>query len=149
MRAVIQRVNSASVTLPGGERREISRGLLIYLGIGQKDDSGRAARLCDKVLSLRIFPNSESKFDKSVLDVKGDVLVISQFTIYGDPWAGRRPDFTSAAPPEPAKKLYEEFVGLVASSGLTVKAGEFAAHMLIESVNDGPVTVWAEWPPGG
>ncbi|MBI5882756.1 MAG: D-tyrosyl-tRNA(Tyr) deacylase [Elusimicrobia bacterium] len=149
MRALIQRVNSASVTLPDGEKRAISKGLLIFLGIGERDDSTRAARLCDKVLNLRIFPNSESKFDKSVLDIKGEVLVISQFTLYGDPWSGRRPDFTSAAQPEPAKKLYEEFVSLVRSSNLTVKAGEFAAHMLIESVNDGPVTIWAEWPPGG
>ncbi|MFA6317717.1 MAG: D-aminoacyl-tRNA deacylase [Elusimicrobiota bacterium] len=149
MRAVIQRVNSASVTLPGGERRAIAKGLLIYLGIGQKDDSTRAARLCDKLLNLRIFPDSENRFDKSVLDIKGDVLIISQFTIYGDPWSGRRPDFTSAAGPEPAQKLYTEFVSLVRSSGLTVQAGEFGAHMLIESVNDGPVTLWVEWPPGG
>lgn len=83
------------------------------------------------------------------MDVNADILIISQFTIYGDPWSGRRPDFSSAAPPEPAKKLYEEFTSLVCSSGLKVKAGEFGAHMLIESVNDGPVTIWAEWPPGG
>lgn len=104
--------------------------------------------MCDNILGLRIFPNSESKFDQSVMDVKGEVLVISQFTIYGDPWAGRRPDFTAAAAPEPAKKLYEEFVEFLKLSGLTVKTGEFAAHMLVESVNAGPVTFYMEWPPG-
>lgn len=148
MRAVVQRVNSASVTLPGGERREIAKGFLIYLGVGKGDTSAQAQRLSEKILNLRIFPNTDSKFDKSVLDLKGELLVISQFTLFGDPWAGRRPDFTSAAPPAEAKQLYKEFVGMVRKSGLTVKTGEFAAHMLVESVNDGPVTIWVDLPPG-
>lgn len=144
MRALVQRVSSAAVLLPGGERRAVGRGLLILLGVGKGDSEAAARRLADKVMNLRIFSNAGGKFDRSLLDERGEALVISQFTLFGNPWEGRRPDFTAAAAPSEAEPLYRRFVELLASAGLKVLTGEFGAHMAVESVNDGPVTLWVD-----
>lgn len=144
MRALVQRVARAAVRLPEGETRTTGRGLLIYLGVGLADSPETARKLADKISKLRIFPNAGGKFDRSILDEKGEALVISQFTLYGDPSGGRRPDFTAAAPPAQAKPLYESFVGLLREQGLSVRTGEFGARMAVESVNEGPVTLWLD-----
>lgn len=145
MRAVVTRVLRSSVTLRdgarAGETRACGPGLLILLGVGEGDDAARAKKLADKILALRIFSNAEGKFDRSVLDLKGELLVISQFTLYGSVKGGRRPDFTAAARPELAEPLYRRFVELLRESGLRVETGEFGASMAVESVNDGPVTL--------
>jgi D-tyrosyl-tRNA(Tyr) deacylase len=144
LRALVQRVDRAAVHLPSGESRAIARGFLILLGVGQGDDEAAAKKLADKIVNLRIFSNAEGKFDKSLLDEKGEALVISQFTLYGEAKGGRRPDFTAAARPELAAPLYELFARSLENLGVAVKRGEFAAHMKIESVNDGPVTLWLD-----
>jgi D-tyrosyl-tRNA(Tyr) deacylase len=145
VRAVVARVLSAPVTLrdgpSAGERRAIGPGLLVLLGVGPADGEEQAAKLVDKLLALRVFPNAEGKFDRSIVDEKGDLLLVSQFTLYGSLKKGRRPDFTGAARPELARPLYERVAALLAESGLTVRTGEFGASMAVESVNDGPVTV--------
>lgn len=144
MRALLQRVDRASVSLPSGEKRSIGRGLLIYLGVGQSDSPAAVKKLVEKVLNLRIFSNDQGKFDRSVHDERGEILVISQFTLFGEAKGGRRPDFTSAASPEKAKPLYAGFALLLRESGLEVRTGEFASKMSVESVNDGPVTIWLD-----
>ena len=141
MRAVACRVARAAVTIDKGERRETGPGLLVLLGVGPDDTQAQAERLAAKLLELRIFSNADGKFDHSVKDVKGELLVISQFTLYGSVKGGRRPDFTGAAKPALAEPLYRSFCALLASSGLRVATGEFGAHMDVESVNDGPVTL--------
>lgn len=141
MRAVACRVTRASVVIDKGETRSTGPGLLVLLGVGPDDGKAQAERLAAKLLELRIFSNAEGKFDHSVKDVKGELLVISQFTLYGSVKGGRRPDFTAAAKPDVAKPLYEQFCALLAASGLRVATGEFGAHMDVESVNDGPVTL--------
>ncbi len=148
MRALVQRVSSASVLLPSGERRAIGPGLLILLGVGKGDTEVAARRLSEKILNLRIFSNAEGKFDRSLLDEKGQALVISQFTLFGDPWQGRRPDFTAAAGPAEAEPLYRRFAVFIEEAGVTVRTGEFGAHMAVESVNDGPVTLWVDTTKG-
>jgi D-tyrosyl-tRNA(Tyr) deacylase len=141
----VTRVLRSSVTLrdgaKAGESRACGPGLLVLLGVGLGDDEARAKKLADKLLALRIFSNAEGKFDRSVLDLKGELLVISQFTLYGSVKGGRRPDFTGAARPETAEPLYRRFVELLRESGLRVETGEFGASMAVESVNDGPVTL--------
>lgn len=148
MRAVVTRVERAAVTLrdgaAAGERRETGRGFLVLLGVGQGDDEAAARKLADKVLALRVFSNAEGKFDRSIQDEGGEVLLISQFTLFGALKGGRRPDFTAAARPELARPLYEKTAALLAATGLTVKTGEFGASMAVESVNDGPVTLWVD-----
>jgi len=144
MRALIQRVSRASVRLPGGETRAIGKGLLIYLGIGQGDGEKSAGKLVEKIINIRIFSNSDNKFDRSLLDEKGSALVISQFTLFANAKGGRRPDFTAAAHPDLARPLYERFSQMLCASGVSVAAGEFGAHMAIESLNDGPVTIWLD-----
>lgn len=144
MRALVQRVSQACVRLPGGEARAIDKGFLIYLGIGHDDGEEQARKLAEKIAHLRIFSNAEGKFDRSLLDEKGEALVISQFTLWGSVKGGRRPDFTAAAPAQTAEPLYERFAQLLSGLGLMVKTGEFGAHMEIESVNDGPVTIWLD-----
>jgi D-tyrosyl-tRNA(Tyr) deacylase len=134
--AVLLRDGSAA-----GQRRETSRGLLVLLGVGLADGEESARKLADKILALRIFSNAEGKFDLSVEDERGEILLISQFTLFGSLKGGRRPDFTAAARPETAKPLYERVAVLLAATGLTVKTGEFGASMSVESVNDGPVTI--------
>lgn len=145
MKAVVTRVERATVTLrdgaAAGERRETGRGLLILLGVGLGDSEESARKLVEKTLALRIFSNAEGKFDRSVADERGDILLISQFTLLASLKGGRRPDFTGAARPELAQPLYERVAGLLAASGLTVKTGEFGASMSVESANDGPVTI--------
>ena len=130
--------------LPGGEARSIGKGLLIYLGVGQGDAEAQAGRLAEKTANLRIFSNADGKFDRSLLDEKGEALVVSQFTLFAGLKGGRRPDFTSAAPPLTAAPLYEGFCRRLAGLGVTVRTGDFGAHMEIESVNDGPVTIWLD-----
>lgn len=144
MRALIQRVTRASVRLPGGETRAIGKGLLVYLGVGKGDGEQAARRLVEKIINIRIFSNADNKFDKSLLDEKGSALVISQFTLFADTKGGRRPDFTAAAPPDLARPLCDRFSQMLSSAGVTVAAGEFGAHMEIDSLNDGPVTIWLD-----
>lgn len=144
VRALVQRVTRAAVRLPEGTERKTGPGLLILLGVGKGDAEPDALKLAEKAARLRIFSNAEGKFDRCVLDEKGEVLVISQFTLYGDARGGRRPDFTSAAAPDLAKPLYGRFVQALRGLGLSVQTGEFGAHMAVESVNDGPVTLWLD-----
>lgn len=148
MRALVTRVERAAVTLRdgdrAGERRETGRGFLVLLGVGAGDDEAALKRLVDKILALRVFSNAEGKFDRSIVDEEGEVLLVSQFTLYGSLRGGRRPDFTGAARPETARPLYEKAAAALAASGLTVKTGEFGASMAVESVNDGPVTIWLD-----
>jgi D-tyrosyl-tRNA(Tyr) deacylase len=141
MKAVIQRVVQASVKINGGETREISKGFVILLGVGNNDTSQTCQALADKILNLRVFPNDEGKFSKSPVDMNAEILIVSQFTLYGDCSKGRRPDFTAAARPEKAVPLYEEFIGRIKVSGLKTITGEFAADMLVDIKNDGPVTI--------
>ncbi len=145
MKAVATRVLSASVLLRdgahAGEKRATSAGLLVLLGVGEGDDEAAAKKLVDKLLALRIFSNAEGKFDLSVVDVKGEILLISQFTLLASLKGGRRPDFTGAARPDKAEPLCRRVAELLAASGLTVRTGEFGASMAVESVNDGPVTI--------
>ena len=145
MKAVASRVLSASVLMRdgacAGEKRSTGPGLLVLLGVGSQDDEAAAAKLAAKLLALRVFANAEGRFDLSVTDVKGELLLISQFTLCASLKGGRRPDFTSAARPEKAQPLYRRVAELLAAAGLTVKTGEFGASMAVESVNDGPVTI--------
>jgi D-tyrosyl-tRNA(Tyr) deacylase len=144
----VTRVERAAVTLrdgaAAGERREIRRGLLVLLGVGLADVEETARKLADKVLALRLFSNAEGKFDRSVEDERGEILLVSQFTLYGSLKGGRRPDFAAAARPETAKPLYERVARLLAASGLAIKTGEFGASMSVDSVNDGPATLWVD-----
>jgi D-tyrosyl-tRNA(Tyr) deacylase len=123
---------------------KISRGLVVFLGVAQGDSKGDASYLASKVVNLRIFADESSKFSLSALDTRGDILIVSQFTLLGDTRKGRRPDFTTAAPPDLAKELYEFFVEQVRSTGLKVETGLFQEHMLVEIHNDGPVTISLE-----
>lgn len=141
MKSVIQRVKSAAVTIEGKEKRSISEGLAVLAAFGKNDNFEICKKSAEKLLNLRIFSNESGKFDKSVLDIKGEILIISQFTLYADCQRGKRPDFTGAAPFESAKEFYEFFIDEMRKSGLTVKSGEFGAKMLVEIQNDGPVTI--------
>ena len=148
MRAVIQRVRSASVSVEGEaagppkpRRRRIGRGLVVLLGVGVNDTEREAAWLADKTANLRIFEDAEGKMNVSVLDIGGQALVVSQFTLYGDARKGRRPSFTDAAPPEKADELYRLYVDLLKEHGVEVQTGEFRAKMLVSIENDGPVTL--------
>jgi D-tyrosyl-tRNA(Tyr) deacylase len=143
MRAVIQRVGRASVAWPEG-RSEIGRGLLVYLGVGSADDEAAAQRLAGKLSTLRVFPDEEGRFDRSVLDIRGEALVVSQFTLFGDCRKGRRPDFTQAARPELAEPLYRRFAEALEAAGVPTRTGRFGASMRVESVNEGPVTLLVE-----
>lgn len=144
MRALVQRVTQASVTVDGQQAGAIGPGLLVFLGMGQGDTEADAAYLVDKVSNLRIFPDAEGKFNRSALDVGGELLVVSQFTLYADTRRGRRPSFTGAAPPQDAEALFQHAVALFTATGLKVETGRFQAHMLVSLVNDGPVTVWLD-----
>ncbi len=144
MRAVVQRVSWAKVEVDGEVVGAIERGLLVYLGAGKGDDAAARAYVLAKVLGLRIFPNEEGKMDRSVVDVGGALLVVSQFTLYGDLSKGRRPSFESAMPPEEAERAYEAFVADARAQGITVATGRFRADMKVSSLNDGPVTLWLD-----
>ena len=141
MRAVVQRVHEASVTVDGQVVGRIGKGLLVLLGVGENDAERDARFLADKIAGLRCFADADSKFHRSVEDVGGGILAISQFTLFGDCRKGRRPSFTEAAQPEYAIPLYEAFVAALRERGLPVETGEFGAHMDVYLVNDGPVTL--------
>jgi D-aminoacyl-tRNA deacylase len=141
MRAVVQRVSRASVTVDGRVTGEIGRGLMILLGVGREDTSAVAASLAEKVANLRIFEDDQGKMNLSLLDVKGAALVVSQFTLYGDARGQRRPSFISAAPPEKAQTLYEEFTVAMQGLDVSVATGVFQTMMSVELVNEGPVTI--------
>jgi D-tyrosyl-tRNA(Tyr) deacylase len=141
MRAVVQRVAEAAVTVAGERVAAIGPGLLVLLGVGREDKEDDADYLADKVLNLRIFEDEAGQMNRSVLDTSGALLVVSQFTLYGDVRRGRRPGFSAAALPEEANRLYRYFVGRVAQSGLEVREGVFRAMMDVSLVNRGPVTL--------
>ena len=141
MRAVVQRVSRASVTVEGRLTGEISNGLMILLGVGREDTSAVAVAMAEKVANLRIFEDDQGKMNRSLLEVKGAALVVSQFTLYGDARGQRRPSFISAAPPDRAKALYEEFRAAIERLGVGVAAGIFQTTMSVELVNEGPVTI--------
>ena len=149
MRAVIQRALRASVILKEtGERREIGPGLLALLGVGHGDTPADADWLADKLIGLRVFEDAEGKMNRSLEDIPGGaMLIVSQFTLYGDARRGRRPSFTDAAPPSVAVPLYERFVAAVQARGIPTQTGEFGAEMLVEVANDGPVTLIVDTPP--
>ena len=141
MRAVIQRVSRAAVTVEGRVTGEIGSGLVILLGVGREDTSAIAASFAEKIANLRIFEDDQAKMNRSLLDVKGGALVVSQFTLYGDARGQRRPSFIAAAPPEKAKALYEEFTQAMRALGIITATGIFQTMMSVELVNEGPVTV--------
>jgi D-tyrosyl-tRNA(Tyr) deacylase len=141
MRAVVQRVSRAKVTVEGLVTGEIGFGLMVLLGVGKTDTSEVASTFAEKIANLRIFEDDQGKMNRSLLDVKGAALVVSQFTIYGDARGQRRPTFISAGPPDLAKKLYEEFCEALHALGVTVGRGIFQAMMSVELVNEGPVTI--------
>lgn len=140
MRLLLQRVERASVEVEGATVGAIGRGLLVFLGIRAGDDSTAIDYLVERLVGLRIFADDAGKMNRSVVDVGGAILVVSQFTLYGDCRKGRRPSFTLAAPPEEARVLYDRFVQRLGASGLVVQTGSFGAMMQVELVNDGPVT---------
>ena len=148
MRAVLTRVSSASVSIDGTVCGRIGRGFLILLGVGPDDTPDTCRKLADKALGLRIFPDEAGKMNRSLSDVGGEVLVVSQFTLYGDCRKGRRPSFTGAAGPDLAVPLYEQFLDECRARGIPPQHGRFGADMAVESVNDGPVTLildTAQW----
>lgn len=144
MRALVQRVARASVEVGGECVGEIGTGLLIFLGIKTGDTEQSAAKLAEKVVGLRIFPDEAGKMNRSLIDVDGQTLIVSQFTLYGDCSKGKRPNFTAAAPPEVALRLYQEFINEVEKTGVRVAQGRFGAHMIVSLENDGPVTLMVE-----
>lgn len=141
MRAVVQRVSRCKVTVEGNVVGQIGAGLLVLLGVAKEDTETAADYLVQKVLGLRIFEDPEEKMNLSVMDTRGEVLVVSQFTLYGDVRKGKRPSFDAAARPDEAKRLYEYFVEKVRASGLRCETGQFQAMMDVELVNAGPVTI--------
>ena len=141
MRAVLTRVKSASVSVDGNVIGQIGPGFLILLGITHDDTEAQAVKLADKLTGLRIFEDEDGKMNRGLDTVNGEILVISQFTLYGNCRKGRRPEFLNAARPETAIPLYEKFVSLVRAKGYHVETGEFGAYMAVDSVNDGPFTL--------
>lgn len=144
MRVVIQRVRTGKVIVDGETIAEIGRGLVILTGIGPEDGEEQARYLAEKIATLRIFPDAEGKTNLSCLDVGGEALVVSQFTLYADTRKGRRPSFINAAPPEIAEPLVERFAELLREQGLPTQMGQFGAEMMVEIHNHGPVTIWIE-----
>ena len=149
MRALIQRVKNANVRIDEKIVGEIGRGLLVFHGVGREDVPEGVHQLADKIANLRIFENDAGRFDRSVLDVGGEILVVSQFTLYGDCRKGRRPSFSDAADPEEAEQLYERLIGAFRQKGIKTESGRFGARMDVALVNDGPVTIWMDIPPNG
>lgn len=144
MKGLIQRVKQASVTIDGELYSSINIGMLIFLGVEKTDEGVNVEKLVEKLITLRIFEDSEGKMNKSILDIKGEILVVSQFTLAGDCKKGTRPSFDKAAPPDKANKLYEHFVEKISQYGLPVKTGKFQAMMDVSLINDGPVTFMIE-----
>jgi D-aminoacyl-tRNA deacylase len=141
MRAVVQRVSRAKVTVNEWTAGEIGMGLLVLLGVGQSDTEADAIYLAEKIAGLRIFEDSEGKMNRSVVEAGGSMLAVSQFTLYGDVRRGKRPSFDGAAPPDPARRLYEFFVERIRSAGVRCETGRFQEMMQVELVNEGPVTI--------
>ena len=141
MRAVVERVSRAEVRVDGAAVGGIGKGLLVLLGVGREDDVSDASYLANKTAQLRVFQDAEGKMNRSVEDIGGSVLVVSQFTLFGDSRKGRRPSFAAAAAPREADALYEKYVALLRERGLNVETGVFQAMMKVESINDGPVTI--------
>jgi D-aminoacyl-tRNA deacylase len=141
MRSVVQRVKRASVTVKGENVGKISAGLLVLLAVGQDDGEDDLTWMVDKLVGLRIFEDEEGKMNRSVQEVGGEILVVSQFTLYGDCRSGKRPSFMTAAPPERAKAMYERVVEVIRSRGLKVETGVFQEEMDVELINNGPVTL--------
>ena len=148
MRLVLQRVKEAHVDVAGATVGSISTGLLVLVGITATDTEQDAEYLADKVIYLRIFPDDERRMNRSILEVGGSLLVVSQFTLYGDCRKGRRPSFDQAAPPEQARQLYEHFIERLSSRNILVQTGVFQAEMQVHLVNDGPVTFVLDSPDG-
>lgn len=144
MRLVLQRVRSGKVLVAGSVIAEIGRGLVILLGIGPGDGEVQAHSLAEKITNLRIFEDEQGKMNLSVLDVGGQAIVVSQFTLYADTRKGRRPSFTDAASPDLARPMVERFAQMLRRQGIPTQTGEFGAHMLVEIINDGPVTILLE-----
>ncbi len=144
MRAVLQRVLHGKVSVEGHRVAEIGAGLVILLGVGPRDGEEQARFLADKITHLRIFEDAQEKMNLSLLDIHGEAIVVSQFTLYADTRKGRRPSFTDAAATDQARPLVERFAGLLAEQGIHTQTGEFGAHMLVEIANDGPVTITLE-----
>ena len=141
MRVVLQRVSRASVTVDACVTGEIGPGLVVLVAVGREDSAATAASMADKIVNLRIFNDEQGRMNRSLLDAGGAILAVSQFTLYGDARGQRRPSFLQAAPPEQGKALYEEFVRALKALGVRVETGVFQAHMTVELVNDGPVTI--------
>ncbi len=148
MRALLQRVSSARVRVAGRTTGEIARGFLVLLGVTHEDGAEEARWLARKIAGLRVFEDADGHMNLGLDAVDGAVLVVPQFTLYGDAVRGRRPDFVRAARPERAEPLFEEFCAALAGAGARVERGVFRAHMEVELVNDGPVTLWIERAPG-
>ncbi|PLV59430.1 D-aminoacyl-tRNA deacylase [Thermotoga sp. KOL6] len=141
MRAVVQRVEEARVTVDEETVGAIGKGILVFVGVGRDDTEEDCKWLAEKISGLRIFEDEEGKMNLSVMDIGGEILVVSQFTLYGDCRRGKRPSFTEAAPPEKGYELYKKFVDFLKKKGISVKEGVFRAHMHVHLVNDGPVTL--------
>lgn len=141
MRAVVQRVSKGSVTVEGRETGSIGKGFVVLLGVSVDDDMEDVRYMAEKVVNLRVFEDADGKINLSLKDVGGELLVVSQFTLYGDCRKGRRPSFTQAAHPDKAEELYQEFVKVCREKGVTVETGQFQAHMEVALINDGPVTL--------
>jgi D-tyrosyl-tRNA(Tyr) deacylase len=144
MRVVLQRVTHGRVSVEGRTVAEIGPGMVILLGVGPNDGEEQALYLVEKIANLRIFEDDQGKINRSLLEVGGAAIVVSQFTLYADTRKGRRPSFTDAAPPEIARPLVDRFAELLNAQGVPTQAGEFGAHMLVEIANHGPVTIWME-----
>ena len=141
MRAVVQRVTSARVSVDNRLVAAIEHGLLVFVGVARDDDAAETAYLANKIVGLRVFADADHRFQRSVREVDGAVLLVSQFTLYGDCRRGRRPSFDRAAPPADARAIYEVLADSIRTHGVPVQTGEFQAHMAVESVNDGSVTI--------
>lgn len=144
MRVVLQRVSQGRVFVGNQTVAEIGSGIVILLGIGPQDGEEQLTYLVDKIVNLRIFEDDQGKINRSLLDINGEAIVVSQFTLYADTRKGRRPSFTDAAPPEIARPLVDQFAAAMRAHGIATQTGEFGAHMLVEIANDGPVTIWLE-----
>ena len=144
MRALVQRVSEASVLVDSSTVGQIQKGLLIFLGIRQDDTEAQAEQLATKIALLRIFPDSDGKMNLSLRDISGEMLIVSQFTLYGDTRKGNRPSYLDAAKPEKALALYECFIEKCRRKGFPVATGVFQAHMEVRLINDGPVTIWCD-----
>ncbi len=144
MRALLQRVSHGKVSVDGKSIAEIGHGLVVLLGVGEGDGETEIRYLAEKIAQMRIFEDEQGKMNLSILDVGGEAIVVSQFTLYANTKKGRRPSFVHAAPPEIAAPLVEEFTKVLAAQGIPTQSGEFGADMLVEINNDGPVTIWLE-----